>query len=117
MSERTETKHQTFNLKWENHPTFRDQMIVKDADGDVFLWMNRITGFVSFSFKYFHVYREQLLVEALERYVLISQMAEDGELEIAELKQMLKLATVQAAYATGWSRDPEDDQPRGEGPR
>jgi hypothetical protein len=64
-----ETKHDAFNLKFKEHEVFKDKLVVVDESNTPFLWIDKDTGNVSFSGKYFHLYKEQRLVEALKRLV------------------------------------------------
>lgn len=69
MGEYLETKHDVFSLKFKEHEVFKDQLVVVDESDTPFLWLNKETGKVSFSGKYFHLYKEQRLIEALKGLV------------------------------------------------
>lgn len=67
-----ETKHTAFNLTFKEHPVFKDQQIVEDSAGDVFLWIDTDSGKVSFGGKYFQIYNEQKLVQAMKNFAYIA---------------------------------------------
>ncbi|MDE8676426.1 hypothetical protein [Priestia aryabhattai] len=67
MEQQYSTKHDAFNLKFKEHEVFKDQLVVVDESDTPFLWLNKDTGKVSFSGKYFHLYKEQRLIEAMKR--------------------------------------------------
>ncbi|WP_289136312.1 hypothetical protein [uncultured Brevibacillus sp.] len=67
-----ETKHTTFNLVFKEHAVFKDKQIIEDIAGDVFLWIDKDTGKTSFGGKYFRIYDEQKLVQALDSFTNIA---------------------------------------------
>lgn len=67
MGQYYETKHDAFNLKFKEHKVFEDKLVVVDESNTPYLWLDKESGMVSFSGKYFHLYKEQRLIEALKR--------------------------------------------------
>jgi hypothetical protein len=99
-----ETKHTAHNLKFIDHPTFIDQFVIVDAQGDPFIWINKHTGAASFGGKYFILFKEQLLVEVIGRFITMSE----------QLKDSLSDAVSQAEIALNLSDVEHSTQPRGE---
>ncbi|MEH6945057.1 hypothetical protein [Bacillus sp. JJ722] len=56
-----ETKHDAYNLKFKEHEVFKDQLVVVDESDSAFLWLNKDTGKVSFSGKYFVERTDEIL--------------------------------------------------------
>ncbi|MGY6209707.1 hypothetical protein ACXEO8_06995 [Cytobacillus firmus] len=79
MTESIKTKHDAFNLKFKEHEVFKDKLVVVDDTDTPYLWLDRESGKVSFGFKYFHMYKEQRLIEALKRFVYIADEFVNGE--------------------------------------
>jgi len=61
-----ETKHDAYNLKFKKHEVFADKLVVVDESDIPVLWLSEKTGKVSFGGKYFHLYKEQRLIEAMK---------------------------------------------------
>lgn len=79
MTESIKAKHDAFNLKFKEHEVFKDKLVVVDETDTPYLWLDRESGKVSFGFKYFHLYKEQRLIEALKRFVYIADEFVNGE--------------------------------------
>lgn len=79
MAELFKTKHDAFNLKFKEHEVFKDKLVVVDETDTPYIWLDKETGKVSFGFKYFHLYKEQRLIEALKRFVYIADEFVNGE--------------------------------------
>lgn len=67
-----ETKHTAFNLTYKDHPVFKGKQIIEDSAGDVFLWIDTDSRKVSFGGKYFQIYNEQKLVQAMTNFAYIA---------------------------------------------
>ena len=63
------TKHDAYNLKFKEHKVFDDKLVVVDESDTPFIWLNKKTGSVSFGGKYYHLYKEQRLLEVLMEFV------------------------------------------------
>lgn len=61
------TKHDAYHLTFKNHEVFEGQMVIVDESNTPYLWIDKETNKVSFSGKYFHLYKVQRLVEAMKR--------------------------------------------------
>ncbi|MGG3798003.1 hypothetical protein [Metabacillus fastidiosus] len=86
------TKHEAFNLTFKPHEVFKGKLVVVDSEDTPFLWLNEATGKVSFGGKYFKLYKEQLLIEALMNFVYsVTEYVEALELkcEPGELQDRL----------------------------
>lgn len=64
-----ETKHDAYNLKFKEHEVFEGKLVVVDESDTPFLWLDKETGKVSFGGAYFHLYKEQRLLETLHEFV------------------------------------------------
>lgn len=90
MGNYLETKHDTYNLKFKEHEVFKDKLVIVDESDSAFIWIDKETGKVSFSGKYFHLYKEQRLLETLTRFVYLASEYLDGDLEDADLKRRME---------------------------
>lgn len=89
MTQYFKTKHDVFHLKFKEHEVFKDQLVIVDESDTPFLWLNKDTGNVSFGGKYFHLYKEQHLVEALENLVYATYEFVERNDEIVDDKDEL----------------------------
>jgi len=64
-----DTKHDAYNLKFKEHEVFDDKLVVVDESDTPFIWLDKKTGSVSFGGKYYHLYKEQRLLEVLMEFV------------------------------------------------
>jgi hypothetical protein len=74
-----ETKHDAFHLKFKDHEVFKDKLVVVDDTDTPYIWLDKESGKVSFGGKYFHLYKEQRLVEALKKFVYIANEFVNGK--------------------------------------
>lgn len=104
-----ETKHDAFNLTFKEHEVFKDQLVVVDHTNTPFLWLNKETGKVSFSGKYFHLYKEQRLVEALKKFQYAAYEFTERVEEIASDKKELEHFVERFKKAISFVEEVEQD--------
>lgn len=90
MGKYFDTKHDVFNLKFKEHEVFTDKLVVVDESNTPYLWLDKESGKVSFSGKYFHLYKEQRLVEALKSLVYAVHEFVERNDEIVDDKEMFE---------------------------
>lgn len=104
-----ETKHDAFNLKFKEHEVFQDQLVVVDESNSAFLWLSKETGKVSFSGKYFHLYKEQRLVEALKNLVYATHEFVERKDEIVGDKEEFEHFVKRFESAIAFAEEIEQD--------
>ena len=72
MGKYFETKHDAYNLKFKEHEVFEGKLVVLDESDTPFIWLDKDTGKVSFGGAYFHLYKEQRLLETLHEFVEVA---------------------------------------------
>lgn len=85
-----ETKHDAYHLTFKNHEVFKNQMVIMDESNTPFLWIDKETNKVSFSGKYYHLYKEQRLVEAMKRLAYAAYAFVERNEEIIEDEEELE---------------------------
>ena len=102
-----ETKHTVFNLTFKPH-LFEDKSIIEDSAGDVFLWIDKATGATSFGGKYFKIFNEQKLVQAMTNFAdIASEFVENvqaGRDHDPNLCDQFKKALEFAEQVTEWRK-------------
>lgn len=104
-----ETKHDAYKLKFKEHEVFKDQLVVVDESDTPFLWLNKDTGKVSFSGKYFHLYKEQRLVEALKRLQAVAYEFIERKDEIVQDRDELEHFVKRFGCAISFVKEIEAD--------
>lgn len=66
--EEYQSKHEAFNLQYKEDEVFKDVCVIVDQSDIPVLWIKKETGKVSFGGRYFHLYREQRLIEVLDEF-------------------------------------------------
>lgn len=74
-----QSKHQAFNLQYKEHEVFKESSVIVDQSDIPVLWIKKETGEVSFGGAYFHLYREQRLIEVLDEFAEIADRLIHGK--------------------------------------